>query len=167
MTAFSDTDRKKILESLTSEELATFKEAFTVYDKNHDGTITTKELSTVMRSLGQNPTDAEVQDMINEVDVDGSGDMEFPEFCVMMVKKMQESDTESEVQEAYRVFDNDRDGYISASELRMIFAALPERLSAEEIDEMLEAADEDGSGRFEYSEFKQMLGMGNSRGGMF
>ena len=106
-----------------------------------------QELSTVMRSLGQNPTDAEVQDMINEVDVDGSGDMEFPEFCVMMVKKMQESDTESEVQEAYRVFDKDRDGYISASELRMIFAALPERLSAEEIDEMLEAADEDGEHR--------------------
>ena len=98
----------------------------------------------MMRSLGQNPTDAEVQDMINEVDVDGSGAMEFPEFCVMMVKKMQESDTESEVQEAYRVFDKDCDGYISASELRMIFAALPERLSAEEIEEMLEAADEDG-----------------------
>ena len=41
-----------------------------------------QELSTVMRSLGQNPTDAEVQDMINEVDVDGSGAIEFPEFCV-------------------------------------------------------------------------------------
>ena len=54
----------------------------------------------MMRSLGQNPTDAEVQDMINEVDVDGSGDMEFPEFCVMMVKKMQESDTENEAREA-------------------------------------------------------------------
>ena len=110
-----------------------------------------------MRSLGQNPTDAEVQDIINEVDVDGSGAMEFPEFCVMMVKKMQESDTENEVREAYRVFDKDRDGYISASELRMIFAALPERLSAEEIEEMLEAADEDGElknnpckGVFEY-----------------
>ena len=103
-----------------------------------------KELSTVMRSLGQNPTDAEVQDMINEVDVDGSGSMEFPEFCVMMVKKMAESDTENEVREAYRVFDKDRDGYISRSELKMIFAALPERLSQEEIEEMLEAADEDG-----------------------
>jgi Ca2+-binding EF-hand superfamily protein len=42
MTAFSEADRKKILESLTSDELATFKEAFTVFDKNQDGTITTK-----------------------------------------------------------------------------------------------------------------------------
>ena len=145
-TLLSDADRKRILDSLTSEDLQILQEAFTVYDKNNDGTITTKELSTVMRSLGQNPTDAEVQDIINEVDVDGSGSMEFPEFCVMMVKKMAESDTENEVREAYRVFDKDRDGFISRDELRMIFAALPERLSAEEIEEMLEAADEDGNG---------------------
>ena len=105
-----------------------------------------KELSTVMRSLGQNPTDAEVQDIINEVDVDGSGSMEFPEFCIMMVKKMAETDTENEVQEAYRVFDKDRDGFITRQELRMIFAALPERLRPEEIEEMLDAADDDGDG---------------------
>ena len=42
MTAFSDSDRKRILDSLTAEDLATLKEAFTVYDKNNDGTITTK-----------------------------------------------------------------------------------------------------------------------------
>ena len=82
--------------------------------------------------------------MINEVDVDGSGSMEFPEFCVMMVKKMAESDTENEVREAYRVFDKEREGFITRAELKMIFAALPERLSNEEIEEMLEAADEDG-----------------------
>mgnify|MGYP001471756834 CR=1 FL=1 len=103
-----------------------------------------KELSTVMRSLGQNPTDAEVQDIINEVDVDGSGSMEFPEFCIMMVKKMAETDTENEVQEAYRGFDKDRDGFITRQELRMIFAALPERLMPEQIEEMLDAADDDG-----------------------
>ena len=48
-----------------------FKEAFSLFDKDGDGTITSKELGTVMRSLGQNPTEAELQDMINEVDADG------------------------------------------------------------------------------------------------
>ena len=49
------------------EQIAEFKEAFSLFDKDGDGTITTKELGTVMRSLGQNPTEAELQDMINEV----------------------------------------------------------------------------------------------------
>lgn len=52
------------------------------------GTITTKELGTVMRSLGQNPTEAELQDMINEVDADGNGTIDFPEFLNLMAKKM-------------------------------------------------------------------------------
>uniref|UniRef100_A0A2C9LU79 EF-hand domain-containing protein n=1 Tax=Biomphalaria glabrata TaxID=6526 RepID=A0A2C9LU79_BIOGL len=58
-------------EQLTEETIAEFKEAFSLFDKDGDGTITTKELGTVMRSLGQNPTEAELQDMINEVDADG------------------------------------------------------------------------------------------------
>ncbi len=52
------------------------------------GTITTKELGTVMRSLGQNPTEAELQDMINEVDADGNGTIDFPEFLMLMARKM-------------------------------------------------------------------------------
>ena len=52
------------------------------------GTITTKELGTVMRSLGQNPTEGELQDMINEVDADGNGTIDFPEFLNLMARKM-------------------------------------------------------------------------------
>ena len=48
-----------------------FREAFSLFDKDGDETITTKELGTVMRSLGQNPTESELQEMIQEVDVDG------------------------------------------------------------------------------------------------
>ena len=111
--------------------------------------LSNQELSTVMRSLGQNPTDAEVQDLINEVDVDGSGALDFQEFCMMIMKKMSESNTDKETQEAFRVFDKDKDGFIPRAELRMILAALPERLSADEIEEMLEAADEDGNEPFD------------------
>ena len=53
-------------DQLTEEQIAEFKEAFSLFDKDGDGTITTKELGTVMRSLGQNPTEAELQDMVNQ-----------------------------------------------------------------------------------------------------
>lgn len=51
--------------------LVEFKEAFSLFDKDGDGTISSKELGTVMRSLGQNPTEALLQEMVNEVDADG------------------------------------------------------------------------------------------------
>jgi calmodulin len=89
-----------------------------------DGTITTKELGTVMRSLGQNPTEAELQDMINEVDTDGNGTIDFPEFLTMMARKMRDTDSEEEIKEAFKVFDKDGNGYISAAELRHVMTNL-------------------------------------------
>eukprot|EP01117_Protostelium_nocturnum_P011152 TRINITY_DN404_c0_g1_i1.p1 TRINITY_DN404_c0_g1~~TRINITY_DN404_c0_g1_i1.p1 ORF type:complete len:287 (-),score=141.19 TRINITY_DN404_c0_g1_i1:159-1019(-) len=65
---------------LTDEEIAEFKEAFHLFDKDGDGKITQDELGTVLRALGQNPTDAELKATFNQVDVDGSGEVDFDEF---------------------------------------------------------------------------------------
>ncbi|CAL8339753.1 unnamed protein product [Boreogadus saida] len=100
-------------DQLTEEQIAEFKEAFSLFDKDGDGTITTKELGTVMHSLGRNPTEAELQDMINEVDADGNGTINFPEFLTMMARKMKDTDSEEEIREAFRVFDKSVADFLS------------------------------------------------------
>ena len=144
-------------DQLSNEQIAEFKEAFSLFDKDGDGSITTKELGTVMRSLGQNPTEAELQDMINEVDQDGSGTIDFPEFLTLMARKMQDSDSEEEIKEAFRVFDKDGNGFISAAELRHVMTNLGEKLTDEEVDEMIREADVDGDGQIPYEEFVKMM----------
>ena len=142
---------------LSEEEIAEFKEAFTIFDKDGDGTITTKELGIIMSSLGQNPTEAELQDMISEVDRDGNGIIDFPEFLTMMGRQMNDKDTEEEIRNAFRVFDKDGNGYISPAELRQVMLNLGERLSDEVIDEMVQDADIDGDGQVNYEEFVTMM----------
>uniref|UniRef100_A0A8C3K7M5 EF-hand domain-containing protein n=1 Tax=Calidris pygmaea TaxID=425635 RepID=A0A8C3K7M5_9CHAR len=90
-------------ERLSEEKIAEFKEAFSLFDRDGDGCITTKELGTVMRSLGQNPTEAELQDMVGEVDADGSGTIDFPEFLSLMARKMRDTDSEEEIREGTAV----------------------------------------------------------------
>merc|ERR1712072_802649 len=143
-------------DQLTEEQIAEFKEAFSLFDKDGDGTITTKELGTVMRSLGQNPTEAELQDMINEVDADGNGVIDFPEFLSLVSRKMKDTDTEEELVEAFRVFDRDGSGSISAAELRHVMTNLGEKITDEEMDEMLREAVVDANGRLDYEELVRM-----------
>ncbi|KAK4786411.1 hypothetical protein SAY86_003100 [Trapa natans] len=149
--------RESMADQLTDDQISEFKEAFSLFDKDGDGSITTKELGTVMRSLGQNPTEAELQDMINEVDADGNGTIDFPEFLNLMARKMKDTDSEEELKEAFRVFDKDQNGFISAAELRHVMTNLGEKLTDEEVDEMIREADVDGDGQINYDEFVRVM----------
>ena len=146
-----------MVDQLTEEQIAEVKEAFSLFDRDGDGSITSKELGTVMRSLGQNPSEAELQDMINEVDVDGNGSIDFPEFLSLKKKKMKDTDTEEELVDAFRVFDRDGNGLISAAELWHVMTNLGEKLTDEEVDEMIKEADLDGDGHINYEEFVWMM----------
>ncbi|KAI0876559.1 calmodulin [Hypoxylon argillaceum] len=150
-------DNLLLADSLTEEQVSEFKEAFSLFDKDGDGQITTKELGTVMRSLGQNPSESELQDMINEVDADNNGTIDFPEFLTMMARKMKDTDSEEEIREAFKVFDRDNNGFISAAELRHVMTSIGEKLTDEEVDEMIREADQDGDGRIDYNEFVQLM----------
>lgn len=84
------------------------------------------------------------------IDISGNGLMDFSEFLVMMVKKMKDSDPEEDMRAAFQVFDRNGNGFISAAELRHIMTNLGERLTDDQIDEMMRVADIDGDGLINY-----------------
>ena len=82
--------------------------------------------------------------------ISGNGTIDFPEFLTMMAKKMKDTDSEEELKEAFRVFDKDGNGFISAAELKLVMTNLGEKLTEEEVDEMIREADIDGDGQVNY-----------------
>ena len=143
--------------ALTREQISEFKEVFSMFDKDKDGTISAKDLLKVMRSLGQNPSEAEVQNMINDIDVDGSGNIDFKEFLIMMAKKMKDNNEEDELIEAFKVFDKDGNGFISAAELRHVMTNLGAKLTDDDVDEIIRKVDTNGDGQVNYQEFVTMM----------
>ncbi|WOL03140.1 calmodulin-2/4-like isoform X2 [Canna indica] len=121
------------------------------------GHITSDELAFVLRSLGQDPTNGELQDMIREVDMDGNGTIELDEFRKIISMKMKEVDAEEELRAAFKVFDKDDDGYISADELMIVMANLGEQVTQDEVQEMIMEADTNGDGHVDFSEFSKIM----------
>merc|ERR1712217_169950 len=115
---------QQMADQLTEEQIAEFKEAFSLFDKDGDGTITTKELGTVMRSLGQNPTEAEEEliEAFKVFDRDGNGLISAAELRHVMTN-LGEKLTDEEVDEMIREADVDGDGHINYEEfVRMMMA---------------------------------------------
>ncbi|KAI8967427.1 putative calmodulin [Mycotypha africana] len=144
-------------DTFNKEQIDEIRESFNLFDKNGDGTIDINELSQVMRNLGQEASDAEVKDMIKEVDADNNGTIDFQEFLTIMSRMKANDDAQNDLMDAFKVFDKDNDGYITQDELRTVMTNLGQNLSAQELEEMIKEADTDGDGRINYKEFGRMM----------
>mmetsp|Transcript_54467 Transcript_54467/g.133527 ORF Transcript_54467/g.133527 Transcript_54467/m.133527 type:complete len:150 (+) Transcript_54467:222-671(+) len=144
----------KIMSSAVVEEL---REAFSVFDKDGDGTITAEELGIVMRSMGQKPTDQELRDMIREVDADGNESIDFPEFVTLMARKTKAKDLRQELRAIFDIFDEDGSGKISADEVAHIMRNLGEKVTNEEVVNMIKAVDVNGDNEIDFQEFLRLV----------
>ncbi|XP_067447414.1 troponin C, skeletal muscle isoform X1 [Thunnus thynnus] len=145
---------------LTEEMIAEFKAAFDMFDTDGGGDISTKELGTVMRMLGQNPSREELDAIIEEVDEDGSGTIDFEEFLVMMVQQLKEDQagkSEEELSECFRIFDKNGDGFIDREEFGDILHLTGEPVVEEDIDEMFGESDTNKDGKIDFDEFLKMM----------
>ncbi|GAN06811.1 calmodulin [Mucor ambiguus] len=145
-------------DQLNDQQISEYRESFALFDKNGDGAIDAEELGQVMRSLNQDPTNEELKDMINDVDSDNNGRIDFNEFLTIMSRMKGNDETENDLLEAFKVFDKDQDGSITQDELRSVMSNLGQKLTSQELDEMIKEADTDGDGKINYKEFVKMMG---------
>ncbi|XP_011297592.1 polcalcin Jun o 2 [Fopius arisanus] len=154
--------------SISKAQMKEFEEAFNLFDKDRDGSITKEELGRVMRGLGQFARTEELRTMLEEIDTDGDGNVSLVEFvkivsnignasAAQQTDLSQEEQEEQELRDAFRVFDKHNRGYITASDLRAVLQCLGEDLSEEEIEDMIKEVDEDGDGRIDFYEFARSL----------
>ncbi|KAJ2752805.1 calmodulin-like 3 [Coemansia pectinata] len=138
---------------LTEEQRYHFKESFTIFDKDGDGSITITDLGVMLKTFGQNPSNAELQDMVKKVDTNGDGTVDFEGFLALM----QNHFTESELRDALNVFDKDGNVVVNMNELRQAMANREEKLTDEEIDAMIRNADYGKYGPIDINEFVKLI----------
>ncbi|KAK2143764.1 hypothetical protein LSH36_814g00010 [Paralvinella palmiformis] len=141
-------------EELSDEKIEELRSIFMLFDQNGDETITIKELGTVMRAMGQYPTEAELRAIISEIDADGNGIIEFHEFVDLMSRRpWGVQGSADELRSAFSVFDHESTGKLSMAELRRTMNTMGEPVSDEDLDKMFSNLVTDGDGNVNYDAF--------------
>nr|KAF6369730.1 myosin light chain 6 [Myotis myotis] len=132
----------------TEDQTAEFKEAFQLFDRTGDGKILYSQCGDVMRALGQNPTNAEMNVKV----------LDFEHFLPMLqtVAKNKDQGTYEDYVEGLRVFDKEGNGTVMGAEIRHVLVTLGEKMTEEEV-EMLVAGHEDSNGCINYEELVRMV----------
>lgn len=132
---------------------------FQMFDRNGDGRITKNELNDSLEKMGIFIPGDELCQLIDKVDVNGDGCVDIDEFGALYQTIMDERDEEEDMKEAFNVFDQNGDGFITVDELKSVLASLglKQGKGAEDCKMMIMRVDEDGDGRVDFTEFKQMM----------
>lgn len=137
---------------LTAGQEAEYKQVFNLLDKNKDGTISTSELGTAMKSSGRHPTESDLEDMVRSVDTDESGTLNFTEFLTLMIREVMKPEI-AKLRGIFSALDTNKDGTITEKEARQ--GLKKSGYSMIEIDNRLEKLfkkadfDKDGKIKFE------------------
>jgi len=138
---------------MIEKQIHEYKEAFALWDGDKDGKVGASDIGTMMRSLGMNPTEAEIRQIVKEIP---GGKVDLPSFLKIMQKANTTRIAEKEIIEAFKVFDPSNTGFISIAELRHVLTILGEKLTNEEVHELIKEAD-DGTGRVNYKNYTKLL----------
>ncbi|CAK8671556.1 unnamed protein product [Clavelina lepadiformis] len=159
----SDQQRvQRIVKDITCEmgddRITQYKEAFAKFDKDQSGIISSKQLRALLRTLGHNPTDTELPELINQVDVDENGKIDFNEF-IITVEYFDKANNENEdLINIFRVFDPNGKGSINVAELRYIWNNYLQEIAPDDsFEEMIRVIDSDGDGEINRVELLEIL----------
>ena len=144
---------------LSEEELAEFREIFNLVDLDKGGTISRDELKQLMTTLGLKPTQEELNSMVEEIDTDGNGEIDFDEFVTVMSRKVNTSYTPQQVKAAFKVFEKGvPEGFVSMVALEQALTTYgSEKLSLSDAQELLAQIEPDDNGLINYVEFVNMM----------
>ena len=143
-----------------------FKQVFEVIDENGDGKISPSELSEVLLCLGYKKSIAikEAEGMVRVMDCDGDGYIDLDEFldvvinCTANNSAKKEDHDHDHLMDAFLVFDADKNGKISAKELRRVLVKLGcDKCSLGQCRRMIKGVDKDGDGFVDFEEFRLMM----------
>lgn len=131
---------------------------FEQMDLNHDGRISVMELTKAARLLGLNPTRKEAEMMIQDCNPAQKGYVTKSEFKKLFEDRQADIEQQiKEISDAFKVFDKDNSGTISADEIRAVLKKCGEDLDDKELDEMLRRVDVDGDGKISIEEFAAVM----------
>lgn len=131
-----------------------YKEAFSLFDKRGNGRVSLDSLGDLLRACGQNPTMTEIQDLEQQV----GGDFDFDTFQRVLNRPggFRDPGEPEEYCRGFQVFDKDMTGFIGVGQLKYILTNLGEKMTDEEVDELLKAVDTT-DGQVNYTELVRTI----------